>query len=64
MPPPTAFVSADGYRVELIQLQHSLRQPPTAALRVTWPGYWLRDCCTVLEVAQLVDLAALTDAAA
>jgi hypothetical protein len=57
-----AMVSADGYRVEPILVQRSLRRPPRAALRITWRGYLVRDCTTVHEVAELVDLASLEPA--
>ena len=51
-----AMVSADGYRVEPILVQRSLRRPPRAALRITWRGYFMADCATVTEVAEHVDL--------
>jgi hypothetical protein len=57
------MVSADGYRIEPILAQRSLRRPPRPALRVTWRGYFLADCATVAEVAALVDLATLDTAA-
>jgi hypothetical protein len=58
-----AMVSADGYRIEPILAQRSLRRPPRPALRVTWRGYFLADCPTVAEVAALVGLATLDTAA-
>ena len=56
-----AMVSADGYRVERILLQRSLRRPPRAYLRVTWRGRWIADCASPAQVAKHVDLASLTD---
>jgi hypothetical protein len=44
------MVNDDGYRVELIWMQHSLRRPPRQYLRVTWRGKWIADCATVWEV--------------
>ena len=57
-----AMVSADGYRVEQITVQRSLRRPPRQALRITWRGYYVADCTTVLEAAEHVDLASLEPA--
>ncbi len=54
-----AMVSADGYRVEPILIQRSLRRPPRPALRITWRGYHVADCETVHEVSEHVDLEAL-----
>ena len=54
-----AMVSGDGYRVEPILEQRSLRRPPRAALRITSRGTWIADCATVYEVEQHVDLATL-----
>jgi hypothetical protein len=34
-----AMVSPDGYRVERILVQRSLRRPPPLHLRVTWRGH-------------------------
>jgi hypothetical protein len=56
-----AVISPDGYRVERILMQRSLRRPPRPYLRVTWRGYWIADCRTVAEVARLVDLATLAE---
>jgi hypothetical protein len=56
-----AMVSPDGYRVERILVQRSLRRPPRPYLRVSWRGYWIADCRTVAEVARYVDLATLTE---
>jgi hypothetical protein len=57
-----AMVSADGYRVEPILVQRSLRKPPRPALRITWRGYYVADCSTVHEVTEHVDLATLEPA--
>ena len=54
-----AMVSADGFRVEQIVVQRSLRRPPRPALRITWRGYFVADCSTVLEVGQHVALETL-----
>ena len=59
MPPPSAMASADGHRVELIEVQLSLRRPPRPYLRVTWRGYHVADCSSVAEVAAYVELASL-----
>ncbi len=56
-----AMVSPDGYRVERIVLQRSLRRPPRPYLRVTWRGNWIADCRSVAEVARYVDLATLVE---
>jgi hypothetical protein len=53
------MVSADGYRVEPILVQRSLRRPPRPFLGVTWRGRWIADCATVYEVSEHVDLATL-----
>ena len=53
-----AMVSADGYRVESILVQRSLRRP-RAALRITWRGYFVADCATAHEVGEHVDLTLL-----
>jgi hypothetical protein len=53
------MVSADGYRVEPILVQRSLRRPARAALRITWRGYFVADVHTVAEVGEHVDLASL-----
>jgi hypothetical protein len=37
--PGEAMVSPDGYRVERILVQRSLRRPPPLHLRVTWRGH-------------------------
>jgi hypothetical protein len=37
------MVSRDGYRVEPVMLQRSLRRPPRQFLRVTWRGYFVSD---------------------
>jgi hypothetical protein len=45
-PHPTRFramVGADGYRVEQILVQRSLRRPPRPALRITWRGRRIAD---------------------
>jgi len=59
--PGEAMVSPDGYRVERILVQRSLRRPPRPHLRVTWRGHWIADCRTAAEVARYVDLATLSD---
>ena len=53
------FVSADGFRVEQILVQRSLRRPPRPYLRVTWRGWFVADCATIFEVSKHVDLATL-----
>ncbi len=54
-----AMVRGDGYRVEPILVQRSLRRSPRPALRITWRGYHVADCTSVHEVAAVVDLAEL-----
>jgi hypothetical protein len=56
------MVSADGYRVEAILVQRSLRRPARPYLRVTWRGRLIANCATVAEVAQHVELDSLSDA--
>jgi hypothetical protein len=53
------MVSPDGHRVEQVLVQRSLRRPPKAYLRVRHGTYFVADCATVAEVAQLVDPASL-----
>jgi hypothetical protein len=53
--------SPDGFRVEAILVQTSLRRPPRARLRVTQRGYWIADCASPWQVGQLVDLATLEE---
>jgi hypothetical protein len=53
------MVSADGYRIEQISLQRSLRRPAVSYLRVTWRGYFIADCRSPVEVARYVDLCTL-----
>jgi hypothetical protein len=53
------MVTAEGHRVEQILMQRSLRRPAVPYLRVTWRGYWIGDCTSPAEVAELVDLAHL-----
>ena len=47
-----ALVSPDGYRVEQVQVQKSLRRPPRTMLRVRKGSYLIRDCATVAEVSK------------
>ena len=54
-----AMVSPDGHRVEQVLVQRSLSRPPRPYLRVRRGSYFVQDCATVEEVAQLVDLASL-----
>jgi hypothetical protein len=56
---PTHLGSPDGYRVEAILVQRSLRRSPRLYLRVTCRGRWLADCTTAAEVAALVALETL-----
>jgi hypothetical protein len=58
-PDVEAMVSPDGYRVEQVTVQKSLSRPPRTMLRVRKGTYLIRDCASVAEVAQLVDLARL-----
>jgi hypothetical protein len=51
------MVSPDGHRVEQVMVQRSLSRPPKPYLRVRHGSYFVQDCATVEEVAQLVDLA-------
>jgi hypothetical protein len=53
------MVSPDGYRVEQVTVQKSLRRPPRPMLRVRRGTYFVADCATVAEVARHVDLATL-----
>lgn len=53
------LVSPDGHRVEQVMVQRSLSRPPKPYLRVRRGTYFVADCATVAEVAQLVDLASL-----
>lgn len=53
------MVSPEGHRVEQVMVQRSLSRPPKAMLRVRHGTYFVADCATVAEVAQLVDLASL-----
>ncbi len=55
------LVNADGVRVEQIVLQRHLDRPPRTYLRVERSGYYVADCTTVAQVAELVDLATLTE---
>ena len=54
-----AMVSADGFRVEPILVQRSLRRPPRPALRITFRKYHIADVETVYEVGEYLDLATL-----
>ena len=54
-----AMVSADGYRVEPVLVQRSLRRPPRPALRITFRKYHIADVETAHEVIEYVDLASL-----
>jgi hypothetical protein len=56
-----AMVNPDGYRVERILLQRSLRRPPRPYLRVARRGQWIADCASVTQVGRYVDLSTLTD---
>jgi hypothetical protein len=56
-----AMISPDGYRVEQIVVQRSLRRPPRPYLRVTWRGHWVADCRSVAEVARYVDVSTLSE---
>ena len=51
------MISPDGHRVEQVLVQRSLSRPPKPYLRVRRGTYFVADCATVEEVAQLVDLA-------
>lgn len=53
------MVSPDGHRIEQVLVQRSLSRPPKPYLRVRHGVYFVADCTTVDEVAQLVDLASL-----
>jgi hypothetical protein len=53
------MVSPDGHRVEQVLVQRLLSRPPKPYLRVRHGSYFVADCATVAEVAQLVDLASL-----
>src|SRR5215218_9247588 len=53
------LVSPDGYRVERILVRRTLDRPAREMLRVRHGTYFVADCTTVAEVAQLVDLASL-----
>jgi len=44
---PRVMVSANGFRVEAILVQRSLRRPARPRLRVTWLGRLVADCATV-----------------
>ena len=59
MPPASTFITVDGYRVELVLVQRSLRHPPRPALRVTFRKYHIADVETAHEVSEYVDLASL-----
>jgi hypothetical protein len=52
-------VGPDGHRVEQVMVQRSLSRLPKLYLRVRRGTYFIQDCATVEEVAQLVDLATL-----
>jgi hypothetical protein len=51
----------DSVSLAVAVLQRHLDRPPRRFLRVERGGYFLRDCTTVGEVAELVDLATLTE---
>jgi len=53
------MVSPEGHRTEQVLVQRSLSRPPKPYLRVRLANYFIQDCSTVAEVAQLVDLATL-----
>jgi hypothetical protein len=53
------IVGPGGILVEQVLVHRDLRRPPTPLLRVRQGPYWLRDCRTVAEVAQVVDMATL-----
>ena len=53
------LVSPDGHRVERIMVRKTLNGPAREMLRVKHGTYFVADCRTVAEVAELVDLATL-----
>jgi hypothetical protein len=56
-----AMINSDGYRVERVVIQRSLRRPPRPYLRVTWRGQFIADCRSVAEVARYVDVSTLSE---
>ena len=53
------MVGPGGIVVEQVLVHEDLRRPPTQMLRVRKGSYYVQDCRTVGEVAELVDLATL-----
>jgi hypothetical protein len=51
------LICPDGHRMEQVLVHRSLAAAPKPYLRVRHGTYFVHDCATVEEVAQLVDLA-------